>query len=65
MDSKMREYEVHARVMVWLLEHGKIAEVAKIGDKPLAVPKLDWIDPEEFRRMAEQRYPNEQRPKKQ
>lgn len=39
--------------------------MAKIGDKPLAVPKLDWIDPEEFRRMAEQRYPNEQRPKKQ
>lgn len=64
LHHKVQEMEVNNRIMIWLLEHGKIAEVKKLDDKPLAVPKLDPVSPEDYRKIMEQKYPNEPMRKK-
>ncbi len=59
MDRKLREYEIQAGIVRWLLEHGKFAEVAKPSDVPLRLPKIEAVDPEEYRKIQQQRFPNE------
>lgn len=54
-ENRIRQTELQCSVVMWLLEHGKIKEVEKVTDTPLRVPRLEFISPEDFKKLHEEK----------
>jgi hypothetical protein len=54
-ENSIREMVPQMKVVMWLLEHGKLAEVTKPTDKPLVAPKFDGVSLDEFKKTHEEK----------